>query len=122
MSQSVGDPDAYIGGMLQAKHIVDAMNLLADAANIVLDVSRGDLFQVVLAGNRNVSAPTGTIAPGQVIAINVIQDAVGGRTLTWDAAFKQSWSDTGNTLGKQCWISFRFNGVNWVQLGQGPYV
>lgn len=116
------EQDLVVDNTLTAKRFIDQPPfILTDGVNIALDASRGDSYRVTLAGNRTVSAPTNGV-PGQVITINVVQDGVGGRTLAWDAAFLQAWSDTGNTAGKQCFVSFRFNGVNWVQLGQGPYV
>jgi hypothetical protein len=59
---------------------------LVDGANIALDASQGDVFLVTLAGNRTLSAPTNPKG-GQRFTLIVTQDAVGGRTLTFDAAY-----------------------------------
>jgi len=54
-----------------------------------------------------------------------IQDGTGGRTVTWNAFFKQTWSDAGNTLGKRSTITFELGAGGNVanQIGaQSPYV
>lgn len=59
---------------------------LTDAATITIDCSRGSYHRVTLGGNRTMAAP---IFPGdgQRLVVEVIQDATGSRTLTWNAAF-----------------------------------
>ena len=59
---------------------------LVDGANIALDASQGDVFVVTLGGNRTLSAPTNPKG-GQRFTLIVNQDGVGGRTLTFDAAY-----------------------------------
>lgn len=59
---------------------------LTDAANIATDVSLGNTFRVTLGGNRNLSAPTNPVN-GQKVTWVFIQDATGGRTLTFDPIF-----------------------------------
>jgi hypothetical protein len=59
---------------------------LVDGANIALDASQGDVFIVTLGGNRTLSAPTNPKG-GQRFTLIVNQDGVGGRTLTFDAAY-----------------------------------
>lgn len=61
--------------------IVSGIATLTDAATITLDASLGNHFRVTLAGNRTMAAPTNP-TDGQRIAIEVIQDATGSRTLT----------------------------------------
>lgn len=60
---------------------------LTDAATIAWDMSKGLIATVTLAGNRTIGAPTNIPAGGR-IALRVIQDGTGTRTLTWNAAFK----------------------------------
>ena len=59
---------------------------LTDGATISWDTSLGRVATVTLAGNRAVAAPT-NLKIGTYI-LNVIQDATGSRTLTWNAVFK----------------------------------
>lgn len=95
---------------------------LTDAATIATNATTGTEFAVTLGGNRTMGAPTNA-SIGQEITYLVIQDGTGGRTLAWNAVFKVSWSDTGNTAGKRSTISFSYDGTNWNQVGaQSPYI
>lgn len=60
---------------------------LTDAATIATDMSLGNNFQVTLAGNRTLGAPTNVVA-GQSGIIRVVQDATGSRTLAYNSVFK----------------------------------
>jgi len=62
---------------------------LTDAANISLDLNLGKTARVTLASNRVLDAPLNFPA-GETLILHVIQDAVGNRTLTWNAAYKFS--------------------------------
>lgn len=68
------------------QRLTPASVTLVDAANIALDASQGDVFVVTLTDNRTLSAPTNAKG-GQRFTLIVKQDAVGGRTLTFDAAY-----------------------------------
>jgi len=71
-----------IAGQLAPKVVT-----LTDAATIALDASGGNDFRVTIAANRTMGAPS-NLADGQSFTIAVTQDATGGRTMTWNAAFK----------------------------------
>lgn len=60
---------------------------LTDAATIATNMSLGNNFQVTLAGNRTLDAPTNVVA-GQSGIIRVVQDATGSRTLAYNSVFK----------------------------------
>lgn len=60
---------------------------LTDGATITIDMSLGNNFQVTLAGNRTLGAPTNVVA-GQSGVIRVIQDGTGSRTLAYNSIFK----------------------------------
>lgn len=77
-SQSAGLAWANNGGTLQT---------LTDVANIAWDMSLGDDASVTLGGPRTLTAP-GNEVVGQRGYLDVIQDATGSRTLTWNAAYK----------------------------------
>lgn len=62
---------------------------LTDAAIIATDVSLGDTFDVTLAGNRTLGAPTNP-KNGMKCIWRVKQDGVGTRTLAFNAAFRFS--------------------------------
>lgn len=95
---------------------------LTDAATIAIDASLGSYFKVTLTANRAMGTPTNA-STGQLATFRIIQDGAGAHTLTWAAAFKVSWSDTGNAAGKFSTISFKYDGTNWNQQGaQSPYI
>ncbi len=60
---------------------------LADGATVTVDFALGNKFRLTLAGNRTMDTPTG-LAAGQGGVIKIVQDATGGRTLSWAAAWK----------------------------------
>lgn len=94
---------------------------LTDAATILVDCANGSQQVVTLGGNRTMGAPS-NVQPGFIIWFTIIQDGTGGRTLAWNAVYKQVWSDTGNTLNKRSTIGFIYDGTNWNQLAaQSPY-
>lgn len=62
---------------------------LTDAANISIDVSKGNIFDLTLGGNRTLSNPTNGI-DGQKIMIRVRQDGTGSRTLSFDTKYRFS--------------------------------
>lgn len=66
---------------------LDGVKVLTDGATIAWDLSNERTAEVTLAGNRTLGAPTGIVA-GATYLLYVIQDATGGRTLVWDAAYK----------------------------------
>lgn len=88
-----------------------------------VDCRAGNIvIPAVLTAARVVGAPLNPTT-GQRITFTLIQDGTGARAVTWNAVFKVSWSDTGNTLNKRSSISFNYDGTNWNQDGaQTPYV
>jgi hypothetical protein len=57
------------------------------SGGVALNFSQSNVFELTLAGNTTLNAPTNVTAGG-VYFIVVKQDATGGRTLTFDSAFK----------------------------------
>lgn len=68
-------------------HLAPAVVTLTDQATITIDASTGNDFRVTIAGNRTIAAPS-NLTDGQQLILAVTQDATGGRTLTWNAAWK----------------------------------
>ena len=60
---------------------------LTDAASITSSFDSGNTFVVTLGGNRTLAAPT-SAGIGQTGSIRVIQDATGGRTLSYNSAWQ----------------------------------
>ena len=59
---------------------------LTDAASVVPDLNTSNVFAVTLAGNRTLAAPTNTST--NIGATGHIQDATGGRTLSYNTAYQ----------------------------------
>ena len=102
------------------------MRLSSDAATVTIQADRANTFILTatagVGATRQIGAPTGMVN-GQRILIIFIQDGAGGRALTFNAVFKQAWSDTGNTASKRSSIAFIYDGANWNQdSAQAPYV
>jgi hypothetical protein len=71
-------------GKLPALSVLN--QILTDGTTINWDMTGGLFATVTLGGNRTMAAPS-NLKIGSAILL-VRQDAVGGRTLTWNAAFK----------------------------------
>ena len=75
-----------------------------------------------LGANRTLAAPSGTSpAAGQFVALTVIQDGTGSRTLTWNATYEFK-DDTAPTLtttaAKGDLFIFKYNGSKWLEVGR----
>ncbi len=103
--------------------LVQAMVALAEATLVSgLQAALGNYFKTTLTAARAVGAPLNPVA-GQRITNTLVQDGTGGWAVTWNAVFKNSWSDAGNTPNKRSTISHIYDGVNWNQDGaQTAYV
>jgi hypothetical protein len=77
-----------IDGILSVSGPVKSfITTLTDAASIAVSMNTGNNFLVTLGGNRTLAAPSNATA-GQTGSIYVIQDATGGRTLSYNAVWK----------------------------------
>jgi hypothetical protein len=66
---------------------------LADSAILAVDASEGNVFTCTIAGNRMLANPTNVI-PGQHLSFVITEDAVGGRTLSFDTNY--DWGQAGS--------------------------
>jgi hypothetical protein len=115
------DDTAGINHPVNITQLATVKSSLTDAATIAVNASLGNVFSVTLGGNRTMGLPTNS-ATGQRITFVITQDGTGGRTLAWNANFKQAWSDVGNTASKVSMISFVYDSF-WYQDGaQTPYI
>ena len=102
--------------------VLNTEDTLSDGANIAWNVINSPVAKVTLAGNRNLSAPSGsTPAAGQFVSLLVIQDGTGSRTLTFNAVYEFK-DDTAPTLtttaAKGDIFVFRYNGSKWLEVGR----
>ncbi len=70
---------------------------LTDGATINTDASAGTHFRVTLGGNRALANPTNMV-DGQRLLWEIVQDATGGRTLSFGSKFAFGTDITGATL------------------------
>ena len=102
--------------------VLNSEATLSDGANVAWDVIASPVAKVVLGGNRNLSAPSGTTpAAGQFVSILVIQDGTGSRTLTFNAVYEFA-ADVAPTLTTTANLGdlfvFRYNGAKWLEVGR----
>ena len=71
---------------LEGRYAVEIATL-TDGATITPDFGANQNFTVTLGGNRTLANPTNIVA-GQTGSIFVVQDATGGRTLSFGSYFK----------------------------------
>ena len=102
--------------------VLNVEDTLTDASTISWDVIASPVAKVTLGANRTLAAPSGTTpAAGQFIALTVIQDGTGSRTLTWNATYEFT-ADTAPTLtttaNKGDLFIFKYNGSKWLEVGR----
>jgi hypothetical protein len=99
--------------------VANVEDTLTDGATITWDVINSPVAKVTLAGNRTLSAPSGTTPiAGQFVSLLAIQDGTGSRTITWNAAYEFA-ADTAPTLTTTASLgdlfTFRYNGCKVVR-------
>ena len=102
--------------------VANVEDTLTDEATITWNVIDSPVAKVTLAGNRTLSAPSGTTPiAGQFVSLLAIQDGTGGRTITWNAAYEFA-ADTAPTLTATASLgdlfTFRYNGAKWLEVGR----
>lgn len=93
---------------------------LTDGATVSWNTALGQVAKVTLAGNRTIAAPTGLVT-GAFYSLNIIQDATGSRTATWNAvfAFTGGAAPTLTTTAAAIdHIAFRYNGTKLLEVGR----
>lgn len=95
---------------------------LTHALTIAVNAALGTDFTVTIFDNDTMGAPTNP-SIGQRIKFTIIQEGtIGGFNMSWNAVYKVSWSNTGNTVNKRSSIEFQYDGTNWNQCSaQAPY-
>lgn len=72
----------------------------------------------ILNANTTIGAPINPGVLGQLLTLVLIQDTTGGRTLAWNAAYKNAPATTASAANSRILTTFRYDGVNWQY--QGP--
>ena len=102
------------------KDIRRSYQTLAYAASLTIDATAGEIVSIgALTGNITINAPTSP-ARGQRLELTFLQDGTGGRTVTWNAAFKTAWQPV-PSAGAISSVGFEYDGTNWQMVaGQFP--
>ncbi|MCM0018493.1 MAG: hypothetical protein NBV67_00715 [Tagaea sp.] len=93
---------------------------LSDAANIDWNLDTQPMARVTLAGNRTLNAPSNQ-RDGGMFVVGVNQDATGGRTLAWNAAYDFGIEGTPilpSAANKVAIFTFLSNGVSMRCVGR----
>ena len=93
---------------------------LTDGATIDWDTSTGQVAKVTLAGNRTFNAPT-NLQNGAFYSLQIIQDATGSRTASWNSAFKFTGAVApvlSTDPNSSDFIVFRSDGTNLYEQGR----
>ena len=102
--------------------VLNTEDTLSDGSTVTWDVIASPVAKLTMAGNRTISAPSGsTPAAGQFISLLLIQDGTGSRTITRNAIYEFA-ADTAPTLtttaNKGDLFVFRYNGSKWLEVGR----
>jgi hypothetical protein len=82
---------------------------LTDGGTISPNCEDGNVFRLVIGGNRTMAAPSNP-RPGQTIVFHIIQESAGGHTLAWNSVYKFAGSvDPTLTSGNGSVDVFAFN-------------
>lgn len=102
---------------------VSTVKTLNYASSIQLKWMGGESQRVTLTGNVTLTVPDD--APtGAKLTVYLLQDATGGRTVTWSGLTYHAWSNVGNTANRMTSITIQKTASGqWTQVGsQSPYM
>lgn len=87
------------------------------AGSISPQWSQGAAYRIQATSDVTINAFS---APeGAIVTFIIVQDNGGGWNVTWNSAFKNSWSNSGNADGSRSTIQFiRDEAGSWTQIGQ----
>jgi hypothetical protein len=93
----------------------------ASSATTTIDVSVADMAVVTLTANTTIAAPANlsTFQPGMQFAVLLIQDAVGSRTVAWNAAWRNMPAGlaAGGGAATRALVELRYDGVSMQYCG-----
>ncbi len=110
-------PSANTAALLSQNNVainaMGAYRAATYAAAFTPDPYSGSEIAITLTGNITIAA-TVQMHAGTTMSFTFKQDATGGRTVTWNAQYKVSWTPT-TTASRYNRISFIFDGNAWIQ-------
>lgn len=111
MSLNFRSQDATTGRFAKTLNRRFGVFSLTDGATISVDAAKGSTFDVTLAGNRTIAAPSNA-KDGQTITFRLKQDGTGSRTITWNAIYRFTGGTAPTlttTAAKTDYVRFRYN-------------
>ena len=101
----------------------DGSEVVSYTTPLTPDPFRPSTKYITLTGNITIADPTvsttGLALKNQRIRFVFIQDATGGRTVTWNSVFKYGTWMIDPTASSISSIVFEFDGTNWQAVGSG---
>ena len=85
----------------------------ATGASTNISGSRATLL--TLASNTNIEFVGSGLIPGESLKLMMVQSGDGTYTVTFNSAYKTTYSNSGNSGGKKCVINFVWDGNYWLQ-------
>jgi len=117
---------ATVGGILARLPITQSLTHVTTAAAIQLNPYTDQITEVTLTGNIGTFSVFGG-TEGEIIVVDVVQDAVGGRTYAFPAAFKfpngvppipSTSPNARDSYTFRCITGFNFTALSWT-MGDG---
>jgi len=89
------------------------------AATITPNPTSGGTRKIItLTGPVTIAnPPTPARVIGTMLSFLFIQDATGGRVVTWGSDYQVNWTPT-TTANKRNSVDFMWDGTKWAQVGQ----
>ena len=99
-------------------------NAAAGGATLTPNLSNYRVFDISMTANMTINAPVGEFKDGDSFTVILKNSGAGGLTVVFNAIYKTSYSDTGNTSATYTALTFTYSqGRNvWVQVGYLPWV
>ena len=92
-AMTLSSTDTVTGAKTFAK-TVQTITTATDGATVTFDLSKGNIHEVTLGGNRTLALSN--VSVGQCFIIRLIQDGTGSRTATWFSTIR--WFPSAPTL------------------------
>jgi hypothetical protein len=90
----------------------------ASGAAPVPDASATEAAQIIiLTATAVIGAPINPGNKGQLLVLVLIQDATGGRAVTWNAIYKNPPTLTGSAANTTALVEYRWDGTHWQFVG-----
>lgn len=89
-------------------------NAKGSGSSPTIDFGSGNFITFTSTGNTTWNAPSNVPPSGEPVYVQITQDGTGGRTQTWNAAFKGAWPTASGTGGQIQLITGRSDGTNLV--------